>query len=58
MNDAKARDRWFDAGGVRLRYSVDGEGPVIILVHSFLLDAMSWRSRGCGGRARVVATRW
>jgi len=46
MKNAKTRDQWLDTDGVRLRYTVDGEGPVIILVHGFLLDAMSWRSRG------------
>ena len=47
MNDAETRDQWLDINGVRVRYTVDGEGPVIILLHGYMVDAeMNWRSRG------------
>jgi len=38
---------FFDSGGVKLAYSVDGEGPPVILIHGFMLDAnFNWRTRG------------
>jgi pimeloyl-ACP methyl ester carboxylesterase len=39
--------QFFDSDGVNLAYSIDGEGPPVILIHGFLLDAdFNWRTRG------------
>jgi pimeloyl-ACP methyl ester carboxylesterase len=39
--------QFFDSDGVKLAYSVDGEGPPVILIHGFMLDAnFNWRTRG------------
>jgi pimeloyl-ACP methyl ester carboxylesterase len=35
-------DRYFDAGGVRLRYRDQGEGPCVVLVHAWTLDLEVW----------------
>ena len=39
--------RFFDSGGIELAYNVDGEGPPVILIHGFMLDAdFNWRRAG------------
>ena len=39
--------RFFDSDGVEIAYRVDGDGPPVILIHGFLVDAnMNWRMRG------------
>lgn len=35
--------------GQRIHYTVDGVGPLVILLHGLLLDAASWRSAGFVG---------
>jgi len=44
---AAAEDRYFDAGGVRIRYVDQGRGPVVVLVHGFTGDIeRSWVNTG------------
>lgn len=44
---AAAQDRYFDAGGVRLRYVDQGRGPALVLVHGFTGDIeRSWLNTG------------
>jgi len=44
---AAAQDRYFDAGGVRLRYVDQGRGPAVVLVHGFTGDIeRSWLNTG------------
>ena len=39
---ARPADRYFSAGGVRLRYRDEGEGPPVVLVHGWTLDLEMW----------------
>jgi pimeloyl-ACP methyl ester carboxylesterase len=42
-----AQDRFFDAGGVRIRYVDTGAGPAVVLVHGFTGDIeRSWVNTG------------
>jgi pimeloyl-ACP methyl ester carboxylesterase len=44
---AAAEDRYFDAGGVRIRYVDQGSGPPVVLVHGFTGDIeRSWLNTG------------
>jgi pimeloyl-ACP methyl ester carboxylesterase len=44
---AAAQDRYFDAGGVRVRYVDTGAGPPVVLVHGFTGDIeRSWVNTG------------
>jgi pimeloyl-ACP methyl ester carboxylesterase len=44
---ALAQDRFFDAGGVRIRYVDTGAGPPVVLVHGFTGDIeRSWVNTG------------
>ncbi len=44
---ALAQDRYFDAGGVRIRYVDAGAGPAVVLVHGFTGDIeRSWVNTG------------
>jgi pimeloyl-ACP methyl ester carboxylesterase len=44
---AAAQDRFFDAGGVRIRYVDQGSGPPVVLVHGFTGDIeRSWVNTG------------
>ncbi len=44
---AARRSRTFDSAGVRLRYTREGHGPPVILVHGFAADAfVNWRLPG------------
>lgn len=44
---AAAQDRFFDAGGVRIRYVDSGAGPAVVLVHGFTGDVeRAWTSTG------------
>ena len=44
---ALAQDRYFDAGGVRIRYVDQGSGPAVVLVHGFTGDIeRSWINTG------------
>ncbi|MGQ0428372.1 MAG: alpha/beta fold hydrolase [Gammaproteobacteria bacterium] len=38
----QARDRYFRAGGIRLRYRDEGAGPAVVLVHGWTLDLDIW----------------
>jgi pimeloyl-ACP methyl ester carboxylesterase len=47
FGSAAAQDRYFDAGGVRIRYVDQGNGPVVLLVHGFAGDIeRSWINTG------------
>jgi pimeloyl-ACP methyl ester carboxylesterase len=44
---AAAQDRYFDSGGVRIRYVDMGSGPAVVLVHGFTGDIeRSWINTG------------
>jgi pimeloyl-ACP methyl ester carboxylesterase len=44
---AAAQDRYFDSGGVRIRYVDMGSGPAVVLVHGFTGDIeRSWVNTG------------
>jgi pimeloyl-ACP methyl ester carboxylesterase len=44
---AAAQDRFFDSGGVRIRYLDVGAGPTVVLVHGFTGDIeRSWTNTG------------
>ena len=47
LGPAAAQDRYFDAGGVRIRYVDAGAGPAVLLVHGFTGDIeRSWVNTG------------
>jgi pimeloyl-ACP methyl ester carboxylesterase len=47
LGPAAAQDRYFDAGGVRIRYVDTGSGPAVVLVHGFTGDIeRSWVNTG------------
>ena len=47
LGTAAAQDRYFDAGGVRIRYVDLGSGPAVVLVHGFTGDIeRSWINTG------------
>jgi len=47
FGSALAQDRYFDAGGVRIRYVDQGSGPAVVLVHGFTGDIeRSWLNTG------------
>jgi pimeloyl-ACP methyl ester carboxylesterase len=47
LGPAAAQDRYFDAGGVRIRYVDAGAGPPVVLVHGFTGDIeRSWVNTG------------
>lgn len=51
---------YFDAGGVRIHYTDEGEGPPVVLIHGFGANAdMNWRLPGITGALardyRVIA---
>ena len=47
LGPAAAQDRYFDAGGVRIRYVDAGAGPAVMLVHGFTGDIeRSWVNTG------------
>ena len=47
LGPAAAQDRYFDAGGVRIRYVDMGSGPAVVLVHGFTGDIeRSWINTG------------
>jgi pimeloyl-ACP methyl ester carboxylesterase len=47
LGPAAAQDRYFDAGGVRIRYIDMGSGPAVVLVHGFTGDIeRSWINTG------------
>jgi pimeloyl-ACP methyl ester carboxylesterase len=47
LGTAAAQDRYFDAGGVRIRYVDMGSGPAVVLVHGFTGDIeRSWINTG------------
>ncbi|HKJ16347.1 MAG TPA: alpha/beta fold hydrolase [Xanthomonadales bacterium] len=41
-----ADDRYFDSGGVSIRYLVAGSGPTVILIHGFSGSAENWVDHG------------
>ena len=43
---AVAQDKYFDAGGVRLRYVEEGKGEPVVLVHGFANTADIWWANG------------
>jgi pimeloyl-ACP methyl ester carboxylesterase len=43
---AAAQDKYFDAGGVRLRYTEQGAGDPVVLVHGFMNTAEIWSANG------------
>ena len=54
-----AQDKFFDAGGVRLRYVEQGSGEPVVLVHGFTNTAEIWSANGIAQdlarRYRVIA---
>jgi pimeloyl-ACP methyl ester carboxylesterase len=44
--EARSRDAFFDSDGVRIRYTVRGSGPPVLLVHGFALSLESWAQTG------------
>jgi pimeloyl-ACP methyl ester carboxylesterase len=44
---ARAEDRFFDSDGVRIRYTDEGQGPPVVLIHGFTASGdMNWRYPG------------
>lgn len=44
---ALSEDRFFDSGGVRIRYTDEGKGPPVVLIHGFSANGdMNWRLPG------------
>lgn len=42
-----AEERHLDADGVKIRFTVEGEGEPVVLVHGFLANAeLNWRLPG------------
>jgi pimeloyl-ACP methyl ester carboxylesterase len=53
-------DRFFDSAGVRIHYTVEGNGEAVVLIHGMAFDlAMNWEApgivKGLADRYRVVA---
>jgi pimeloyl-ACP methyl ester carboxylesterase len=40
------QDQFFEAGGIRIRYQVSGEGPLVILIHGLRGTLESWQRTG------------
>lgn len=46
-SSGESEAQFFDSSGIELAYSIDGEGPPVILIHGFMLDAdFNWRRPG------------
>jgi len=44
---AQSEDRFFDSDGVRIRYTDEGQGPPVVLIHGFTASGdMNWRFPG------------
>jgi pimeloyl-ACP methyl ester carboxylesterase len=44
---ARADDKFFDSDGVKIRYTDDGQGPPVVLIHGFMATGdMNWRVNG------------
>ncbi len=44
---AAADEHYFDSDGVRLRYTIDGEGDPVVLIHGYTANgALNWRASG------------
>jgi pimeloyl-ACP methyl ester carboxylesterase len=44
---AQAEDKFFDSNGVKIRYSVEGSGEPVLLIHGFTVDLdANWRAPG------------
>ncbi|MGD9648551.1 MAG: alpha/beta fold hydrolase [Pirellulales bacterium] len=44
---ARAADQFFDSAGVRIRYTDEGQGPPVVLIHGFTASGdMNWRIPG------------
>jgi pimeloyl-ACP methyl ester carboxylesterase len=41
-----AQELFFDSGGVKIHYFIEGKGPPILLIHGFAGDAGFWRASG------------
>jgi len=52
-----SQDKYFDAGGVRLRYIERGAGEPIVLVHGFTNTAEIWESNAFNVATLSVAVR-
>lgn len=60
QTSASPKDQYFDAEGVRLHYTEQGEGEPIVLIHGFALNVDRWHSSGvpealAGAGYRVLA---
>lgn len=56
----EAADFFFDSGGVRIHYVVEGNGEPVVLIHGFASDiALNWRNpgiiKGLANRYQVIA---
>lgn len=56
MQSATIPDRFLEHEGVRLRYRVQGDGPVLVMIHGWLLDLAMWDglADGLDGEFRVL----
>jgi pimeloyl-ACP methyl ester carboxylesterase len=44
---AQAEDKFFDSDGVKIRYTDEGQGPPVVLIHGFMATGdMNWRVNG------------
>lgn len=48
VDSRAAEDRYFEVGGVKLRFRESGRGPALLLVHGWTLDLDAWEPQALG----------